>query len=278
MDVSVKDMKVEKLYPEIKEMGFDGIDVSFPTLDRLSDGFEDDFLKKCQAIKAAGLRVCQTHLTYYPAHLPPLGDYQAFESQILPHLLKEIELVALVGCPVAVIHLFFEESRENSRLGNLRLIEALLPALEKHGVVLAIENIYSIGCGEAHLTTAEDLMYYTDHFQSPYLGVCLDTGHAVSRNQDPLEMLARLGTRVKALHLHSNVSGRDLHLPPIMTGSLKWKKFYDTLVEIGYAGAFNMEIIAPRQMNLKTALAYYRMALCVAQGLIENDAESWTVG
>lgn len=274
MKISVKDINKEIFYPELKRIGFNGVDISFPTWDQkdfiLSQAFEDSLLMKYRMLRAAGLEVCQTHLTYYPGHFKPIGDgsYENFEEYLLPVILREIELTAKLDCKVAVIHLYFDVSREKSQAGNLILIEKLLPVLEKHQVSLAIENIYGPKYGEAHLSSSDDLLYYTEHFRNEYLGICLDAGHAITRNQDPVEMLRSLSKNVKALHLHSTVVGKDLHLPPCFTGTVDWKKFCDTLYDIGYDGAFNMEITAPKQMNDRTALAYYEMVYGIADSLI----------
>ena len=281
MDISVKDTKNQSFYSELKQIGFDGVDVSFPTWDQrdfiLSENFEDTIMDRYKQMTDEGLRVCQTHLTYYPGHIPPLGDgsYKSFEEYMLPILTREIELVPKMNCKIAVIHLYFEESREGSRAGNLQLIEQLLPIAEKSNVILSIENIYGPNFGEAHLTTAEDLLFYTGHFHSDHLGICLDTGHAVSRRQDPIEMVEKIGAALKALHVHSNVPERDLHLPPYFTGKVEWQRFCDTLVEIGYQGSFNMEISAPTRMNKATATLYYRMVYGIADGLLKGEIKSW---
>lgn len=281
MKLSVRDPKSSAFYAELNQIGFDGIDFSFPSWNEreqvLADSFEDAILETYQRISDAGLQVCQTHLTYYPGHYPPLGDgsYEAFEECILPILTKEIALVAKMHCRIAVIHLYFEPSRENSQRGNLRLIERLLPELETHGVTLCIENIYGPKYGEAHLTAAEDLLFYTDHFRSTHLGICLDTGHAVTRKQDPIEMITRLGTSLHGLHIHANVPERDLHLPPFFTRTVDWHALFSALESIGYGGAFNMEISAPKQLNRQAALAYYRMVYQIADSIRQHESNSW---
>ncbi len=277
MDISVKDIKHEACYSELKRIGFDGIDVVFPKWDQrefiLSEKFENAIIEKYKQISGAGLKVCQTHLTYYPGHLPPLGDgsYKAFEEYMLPIFTKEIGLVSKMNCNIAVIHLYFDTSRENSRISNLELLKKLLPVLEKRNVILAVENIYGPDYGEAYLSTAEDLLFYTDYFYNSHLGVCLDTGHAVTRNQDPIEMAEKLGGVLQAVHLHSNMPENDLHLPPCFVNNVDWRKLCHTLNKVGYRGAFNMEISAPEQMSTQTALAYYTMAYSIANGLIQGE-------
>ena len=280
MDISVKDIRHASHYSELKRIGFDGVDVSFPAWNQrdyiLSKEFEDSIMKKYKQIIGVGLKVCQTHLTYYPVHLSPIGDgsYKAFEEYMLPIFTKEIELVSKMNCTIAVIHLYFDASRENSRVSNLQLIKKLLPVSEKSNVVLAIENIYGPSYGEAYLSTAEDLLFYTDCFHSNHLGICLDTGHAISRKQDPIEMVGKLGVALKALHIHSNVPEKDLHLPPCFINNMDWQKFCNMLIAIGYCGAFNMEITAPKLMNKKTALSYYDMIYGIADCLLQSETNS----
>ena len=278
MKISIKDVKNEIFYPELKRIGFNGVDISFSHWAQkdyiLSQEFEQSILMKYKMIRTAGLEVCQTHLTYYPGHLKPIGDgsYKDFEEYLLPIILREIELTAKLDCTVAVIHLYFDVSREKSQTGNLTLIEKLLPVLEKNQVSLAIENIYGPNYGDAHLSTSNDLLYYTEYFKNNYLGICLDAGHAITRKQDPVEMLRRLNLNIKALHLHSNLVERDLHLPPCFTDTVDWQEFSSALFDIGYCGSFNMEITAPKQMNDRTALSYYEMVYGIADNLIHRSS------
>ena len=160
MDISVRDTRIESFYPELKRIGFDGVDVNFPSWEQreyiLSENFEEKIMESYKHIIDAELKVSQTHLTYYPGHYPPLGDgsYKAFEDYMLPVFEREIELVSKMNCKIAVIHLYFDESRESSRAGNLQLIEKLLPAAEKNNVILSIENIFGAHHSDVHLSNA----------------------------------------------------------------------------------------------------------------------------
>ena len=75
MRISIRE---KDLYAELKGIGYDSLDVKFPLWDArdliLSDEIDRVFSKKYEKIREAGLSVCQTHLTYYPGHLPPIGD------------------------------------------------------------------------------------------------------------------------------------------------------------------------------------------------------------
>lgn len=276
MNITIKAPKNPALFPYLKELGYAGLDYSFPSFqDReclASGAFERELSERMEAMRACGLSAVQCHLTYYPSHLPPLGDgsYDAYERELLPILEYELSLAARYGIGIAVIHLFIGADQASSREGNLILLEKLLPTLRETGITLAIENIYHKGCTEGFLSSAEDILYYIRHFNDRHIAACFDSGHAIARGQDPLEMLRGLGDKTAALHIHSNVPGRDLHqLPGTILKTLKWSALGATLREIGYAGSFNMEIV-PYEMTEKAERAYYALAYAIAEGLLSK--------
>ena len=277
MNISVKDTGNVALYPELRRIGFDGVDISFPSCEKLdvilSDGFEETMLARYQALCEAGLTVCQTHLTYYPGHYPPLGDgsFDAYEAAMLPIYQKELSAAAKMSCPIAVIHLFGGESREHSHQCNLRLIQKLLPTLEQYDITLCIENIYGSRYADVYLSSAEDVLFYIDSLKSDRVGICLDTGHAIAMKQNPVEMAQRIGPSLKALHLHSSIAGRDLHLPPAMFSNVDWQALCRTLSEIGYGGSFNMETTPPCQLKGAATLAYYELLYAIAESFISDN-------
>ncbi len=274
MKITIKAPRDAALFPYLKELGFEGLDYNFPSWDQrehfMTPEFERELHATFEAMRAAGLSATQCHLTYYPTDRVPLGDgsYEAYEAQVLPILERELAFASELGIPTAVIHLFFTDDRQSSQRGNLTLIGKLLPLLERYGITLAIENIYGRDFSEIYLSSAEDVLYYIDHFNSPYVAACFDSGHAITRGQKPLEMLKRLGDKVAATHLHSNVPGRDLHQPPgMIVSTFDWPNLGKTLREIGYRGSFNMEIV-PWILSGEARRAYYRMAYEIANELL----------
>ena len=266
-------------YSTIKSSGFCGIDFSFPNApdckDVLTQEYYDSVLEKHQLLKENGLYVAQTHLSIMPAHIEPLGDgtYQSFEEYMLPILLKEIELTAKMNCRTAVIHLYFENDKEKSRAGNIQLISKLLPTLEKHNVILSIENIFGPRLSDAHLSSAEDLLFYIDYFKSENLGICLDTGHAVVLKQNPTEMLKKIGANLTALHIHTTVLPDDMHLIPNTVHweeKIDWDEFSQELLRTQYGGTFNLEVKLPKKLKGNAVTAFYQLAYAVAKEIICN--------
>lgn len=273
MNISVNSVIAPK---ELKTIGFDGVDFQFCDFSRYDDmltqKYADDVMKEYEEIKEAGLLVSQSHLPFWGSHLAPLGDgtYMAFEEYMLPRMIRCIELAAKMRCRTCAVHLYFENDMEKSRKGNIELITKLLPHLEKNGVILSIENIYGPDYSDIYLSAAEDLLYYTDYFDSRYVGVCLDTGHAVLSGQDTLKMLKKLLPKLTALHINTNSGDSDIHSLPYLVSYMEqidWKKFITVLKESGYNGAFNMELSIPKAGECAVS-AFYKFAYEIARYIV----------
>ena len=279
MYITVKDCDI-KYYDALKEMGFHGLDFSFGSYKErdalLSPEYAQKVLAKKEAMDRAGLKLSQVHITYRSSgNLPEDGgNYEDYEAYLLPVYQQQLRQTMELGCHVAVFHPYYELGREeNTRRGNLLLFEKLMPLLEEGQIVLALENIYGPKCSHAHHSTAEDLLYYTERFDSPHLGICLDAGHAVLREQDPVEMLKAVAHRLKAVHLHTVLPGLDLHTIPYFTGpreQIDWKTFAAELKKTPYTGPFNMELKAPTALSERAALLFYRTAITVARDILEQ--------
>ena len=127
----------------------------------------------------------------------------------------------------------------------IRGLEILLPAAEKNGVTIALENAFSPASGAAALKK------YVEHFDSPNLGVCVDVGHANISFKTPgktaeairLDTIQRMNMEVVfcdkrmeeellpylvVAHLHDNDGFADEHNMP-MTGNVDWTEILGIL-------------------------------------------------
>ena len=255
--------------------GFDGVQLNMPGHTAreqvLSGEGKLAVMERYRLVRALGMRVGQTHLVSWPSHIPPAGDgsYEAQAELLMPMLEREIEWTAEMGCRVAVTHPFFVQDgeRQVSRAGNVRMIEALLPTLERCGVTLALENIYGLNASDAHHELAEDMLYYTERFDTPYLALCLDAGHAVIRRQNPIALAQAFGDRLGALHLHASIARGDNHgIPGVMNGdAVNWSALGATLGKIGYRGDLNLEIKPPSTMPPTALERYFCLAWAMAR-------------
>jgi sugar phosphate isomerase/epimerase len=82
-------------------------------------------------------------------------------------------------------------AQHRRRLGGM--LEKLLPAAQDHGVVLALENHIDL--------TADEMVDLIRTVDSPWLGVCLDTGNNLRMHEDPLVVAAKLAPLARATHV-----------------------------------------------------------------------------
>lgn len=284
MDVSISlntvasslGLGLDKAAQTMAQIGFDGVDFQFCSLDRrdriITPEGEERILKVAEDIRAAGLTIPQSHLHYLPGDFYGDGLYPKHESEFLPAYIKEIEYCGKIGCPTAVIHLYFEDSKKVTVESNKILLNKLLPHLEKHNVALSMENVFAGGeaYADCHYTTADDIMEYVDMMNHPLIGVCLDTGHAVATKQDTIQMIKTFGKHLNGLHINSN-AGRDMHLIPGYLDSWLDPNDYPliskTLKEVGYKGPYNLEIGAGNWPNKPmSGIHYLQLVHSVASG------------
>ena len=105
---------------------------------------------------------------------------------------------------------------------------------KKDGLKLCIVNIFSneylMGDGEEGF------------LDDPYLVACLDIGHAEMRTagDGAVNMIRKMGHRIKALHLHDNDLLHDSHQLPFSM-NIDFSSVVKALKEIGYSGYFTLE-------------------------------------
>lgn len=75
----------------------------------------------------------------------------------------------------------------------VRMLSKLVGAAEEHGVVLAIENHIDL--------LAEEMADLITTIDSPWLGVCLDTGNNLRLFEDPLDAARTLAPFARATHI-----------------------------------------------------------------------------
>lgn len=87
----------------------------------------------------------------------------------------------------------------------------------------------------------DDLFAILDSFEGAPVGICWDFGHGRISYTDQPRQLRRIGSRLKATHVHDNRGERDSHLIPFVGGNIKWELIMPVLREIGYEGDFVLE-------------------------------------
>ncbi len=261
----------------MKEAGFDGIDLSMCEFQtepekQAQPEWSENILREANAAVQAGLEVCQCHLPFFPGHITKPGDggYLDYEAFCLPGVFKGLELCHQVGCPVAVLHPYYDDLDEKNCIeGNIHMVGKLIPTLEKYNIKLALENIYCHQYEKSNMSYPEQIMAVLEKLDHPLVGACLDTGHANVFNIDNVQAVRTYGRRLFALHANANSNSRltDNHVLPCMMGDgIRWTEVSAALKEVGYRGAYNMEI-GTGCMPASVTPAFYRFAATVAREL-----------
>ena len=261
----------------MKRAGFNGVDFSFcrdqdSPEKQLSAQWLEDVRLRAAALKSEGLEIAQSHLPYVSSHIDLAGGkgYNNFEAFVLPGLLRSLEACGEIGCHLAVMHPYFNpEDRQAAYEGNLRLIEKLMPSLEKYDVKLALENIWGMGYADVGVSRGEDILAIIEAVDNERVGACIDTGHANIFRLDIAAMARLYGSKLYALHINGN-AGQDEHVIPYsMSGWCERMDFYAfsaALKEIGFKGYYNLEI-ACGNLPKGVAQPFLNYAAAVAQAL-----------
>ena len=118
--------------------------------------------------------------------------------------------------------------------------DKLIPVAEKHGVSLALENVWGMLCND--FFTAQ---YLVNSINSPALGVNYDPSHDIlAGNFDVGWIIRQWGERIKHVHLKDAVGiGKmgQFVFPLLGEGLVDWKAFFTALKDIGYNGACSVE-------------------------------------
>ncbi len=95
-------------------------------------------------------------------------------------------------------------SIEKNCEGSIKFWKEFIKQFEDNGVVAVLENVLDFDC--YHIKTIVDAV------NSPYLKVCLDTGHAnLCSETSPQEWIKEYGNRLAHFHLHNNYGTNDDH-------------------------------------------------------------------
>jgi sugar phosphate isomerase/epimerase len=198
---------------------------------------EAAFLETVRRYHAAGIRFYACHAPFGAEDELSQLDRDGRKKAVATHE-RALARAGLAGAHCMVVHPGRggcpedEIPRRNEQLE--ASLETLIQAAERTGVRLALENMLPAHVG----TLSSEVRAFVDRLDSPWLGVCLDTGHAHVTNQHGFAegtaaAFARLQDKIIALHLADNSSAKDHHLQPPY-GSIDWDALAPAIEGAGY--------------------------------------------
>jgi len=123
-------------------------------------------------------------------------------------------------------------------------IGRLIPAAQKAGVYLNVENIFVNG----YLHSPQDMARFVDSFRSDRVRVHFDTGN-IMLYHFPEHWVPILGKRIQNIHLKEytkRVHEFNLHtFRPLLDGTTNWPAVLEALDQVGYRGYLTFEYFNP---------------------------------
>ena len=196
---------VEKVIEQAAALGFDGVEILHRQMTDETPAYVNG-LKKAAFRNGLALPMLSIHQDF--VHPDP-----AERRKHVDHTKRCVELAAQLGVPCVrlnsgrwkTIESFDElmkvkgdepplpgHTQDEAFDWCIQSIEACLPAAEKAGVMLALENHWGL------TTRPENLLRIFRAIQSPWLGINLDTGNFPGDPYAGLEMLAKVAVIVQA--------------------------------------------------------------------------------
>ena len=225
--------------------------------------FEKILAEQKKILKAEGITVSQTH---GPWRFPMRDETEEDRAERFEKMAKSIRGTAMLGCRHMVIHNIMPQGHKDTDPAYVKEINReffgrLCQVAKEYDVVIDLENMPFL---KQCLAKPEDTLAFIKSMDTPYMRMCLDTGHCLVWGIPLGDAVRTIGKEyLSTLHVHDNDGARDLHWLP-GTGVGKWEDFTVALQEIGFEGTLSLETYVknvpeeerePREREL-AALAY----------------------
>jgi sugar phosphate isomerase/epimerase len=176
-------------------------------------------------------------------------------------LQRSAEMAATMGADTVVVHPPFRWQRDYAR----DFVAGIGDLESETGVAFAVENMYP---WRASKRTLQAYAPSWNPVRQDYANVTVDLSHSSTAGNDPLEMVAELGSRLKHVHMaDGSGSAKDEHLVP-GHGNQPCVEVLELLAAQGFPGSIVIEINtrrsttrADRQADLAESLAFTRLNL-----------------
>ena len=247
-------MSLRECFQLAKDAGFDGIEINF---DLKGDFSEQSTPRQIEAIgrmaRQIGIQISGVcSFLFWPysfAHADAARRKKGVELGLkmieAARLLRTDNLLVVPGA-VYVPWLEGQPPVPND-VCDRRAREAvrkLIPAAEKSGVSINIENIFANG----YLYSPGEMVEFVDSFNSPNVKIHFDTGN-IMQYQFPEHWIPILDKRTKNIHFKEwdkRTQEFNLHtFRTLLDGTTNWPAVIEALDQVGYRGYLTFEYFHP---------------------------------
>ena len=218
---------------EVKRVGFDAVTIDVCGM-AYAPIFEKYSVKACKMAKKAGLQIETIHLPFNALWVDLCSPWEADREEIIKWVVKVCKRLERFGVRAFVMHPGCPKCDEQTRG---KWVDKLADSAERIAKQLnsyfCVENMVQ----GALLNTAKKHKEFVDKAPSAYAVV--DVNHFLL--DKPEDALLKLGNRIKAVHISDYDFVYERHMLP-GEGQIDWMKVIGALEQIGFDGAFNLEL------------------------------------
>lgn len=250
-------LSIEQCIDEAARLGFDGVEILHMQMDSEDPGYLQRL--KRQAF-VNGLALCG-----FSTHQGFVSPDAEVRKKNIDHTIHTIELAYALGIPTVRVNTGrwgtskdFDELMANRgiepRLEGytdddgfgwvIDSLEECLPAAEKCGVTMGLENHWGLG------RTPEGVLRIVDAIDSPWLQVTLDTGNFLEDPYDRLEQLAPHAVLVQAKTYYGGGIWYALELDYPRIAQILQRHKYHGYVSLEYEGLEDWRTAIPKSLEL----------------------------
>ena len=257
-------MSLAQCFELAKDAGFDGVEINFALEGEFSAESSDAEIKAVgELAKKTGIAISGIcSFLYWPyalTHNDPARRKRGLELG-----LRMIEAAQMVGTenvlvvPGCVYAPWLPEyepvPNDVCETRAKEAVKQMIPAAEKAGVYLNMENIFANG----FLFSPQEMNAFVDSFASDRVQIHFDTGN-IMQYQFPEHWIPMLGKRIKNIHFKEwdkRTHEFNLHtFRTLLDGTTNWPAVISALDAIGYRGYLTFEYFHPFQ-HYPEALVY----------------------
>jgi L-ribulose-5-phosphate 3-epimerase len=169
----------------------------------------------------------------------PLGSEDAaIRTQGLDILEKAIDFSADLGIRYILIagsDVYHQERNEKTLEHYLRSLEKGVVLAAQAGVMLALEN------WDIRVDSVSDVMFYVNHFNSPWFQAYIDVGNLIYAEKDVLAELELARGHLAAIHVKDTKPGQLRFVHP-GEGDVPFVPVFEKLAELDFIGSIVFEL------------------------------------
>lgn len=183
------------------------------------------------------------HLPAWEVNIAALNE--GIRNAALSETISQIELCNRMGISRVCIH--------PGSYGSMTSFYKGFPSLIKEHCETSVKELLKVAENNKMELLVENIPFGSPYYRDPIdfeplvaegAGFLLDTAHAITSGNDPLEFVNKFGDKIKEVHLVDGFTHKpDTHLP-LGDGEVNFKSLFVELEKINFTGPYMIELVS----------------------------------